>query len=329
MITLEWSTRSDVGLRRRANEDSVIATPPVFAVADGMGGHAAGDVASALAVAGLSRLEGNLTATRREILEAIRAANDEISNRALDGETAGMGTTITGLAAIRNDAGADSVVVFNVGDSRSYLYRDNVLTQISHDHSVVQELVDEGTIAPEDAERHPERNVITRSLGAGTPLDIDWWILSPAIGDRFLLCSDGLFKDTGVAAIERLLHEHSDRETLADALLDAALAAGGLDNISLVLVDVLAIAAVDETDLLDEDTQPGAGSSDTDEVGDGDREADVDADVDGGDSAIGDTASGDDTRPIAIDAAMFVEQVPVIAKSPELSTSGTSSRHGT
>ncbi len=287
VISLAWTVRSDVGRRRRANEDSVVAAPPVFAVADGMGGHAAGDVASALAVDELRRLEGRQRATRREILETIRLADATISRHALDEATAGMGTTITGLATIRNDTGTDTVVVFNVGDSRSYLFRDASLTQISHDHSIVQELIDDGSISPEQAESHPERNVITRSLGSGSPLDIDWWMLSPVVGDRYLLCSDGLFKDLGDAAIENLLDGRLDLERTADSLLDAALVAGGLDNISLILIEVLAIDRTTETSLLDEDTQP---------------------------------APDDDTQPVAAVAAAKAEPIPFIAAStPETS----------
>lgn len=268
MITVAWSTRSDVGLRRAANEDSVVASPPVFAVADGMGGHAAGDVASAMAVEGLSHLAGHLSVTRREVLEAIRAADDRISSRALEAETEGMGTTITGLAVTRSDpgAGSDGVVVFNVGDSRTYLLRNGALSQISHDHSVVQELIDGGAISVREAETHPERNVITRSLGAGAPLDIDWWTLIPHAGDRFLMCSDGLFKGVSDATIGQALADTEDRELAASALLDAALEAGGTDNISLVIVDIVGVSEPTVGTLLDGDTQPREPQHDADDT---------------------------------------------------------------
>jgi hypothetical protein len=167
-----------------------------------------------------------------------------------------MGTTLTGLAVTRSDNGTDCVVVFNVGDSRCYLLRDGVLMQISHDHSVVQELVDEGIISSHEAESHPERNVITRSLGAGTPLDIDWWMITPSTGDRYLLCSDGLFKGVSDTTIAQVLAGATDREVAAATLLDAALEAGGTDNISLVLVDVVQAAEPAEPSMLDGDTQP-------------------------------------------------------------------------
>lgn len=256
MINLAWATRTDVGLRRKANEDSLVATPPVFAVADGMGGHAAGDVASAMAVERLASLAGHLSVTRREVLETIRQANDHISRHAHDDSTNGMGTTITGLAVTRSDSGAEGVVVFNVGDSRSYLLRDNQLTQISHDHSVVQELVDEGVITPEQAETHPERNIVTRSLGAGVPFDIDWWMLTPEAGDRFLLCSDGLFKGVRDHELAAMLQANAEREDAATALLDAALHAGGTDNITLVVIDVVDVSQPAEPSALDGDTQP-------------------------------------------------------------------------
>lgn len=256
MITVAWSTRSDVGLRRAANEDSVVATPPIFAVADGMGGHAAGDVASAMAVEGIGHLAGHLSVTRREVLEAIRQADDNISRRALGDTTAGMGTTITGLAVTRSETGSDGIVVFNVGDSRSYLLRDGTLSQISHDHSVVQEMIDDGTISAGEAETHPERNVITRSLGAGSPLDIDWWMLEPQRGDRFLLCSDGLFKGVSDITLTQVLADATDRELAASTLLDAALEAGGIDNISLIVVDILDVTSTANASMIDGDTQP-------------------------------------------------------------------------
>jgi protein phosphatase len=266
MITLAWATRSDVGLRRTANEDSVVAAPPVFAVADGMGGHAAGDVASAMAVEGLARLAGHLSVTRREVLEVIRQADDNISRRALEDATAGMGTTLTGLAITRSDSGSDGVVVFNVGDSRSYLLRDGSFSQISHDHSVVQEMIDAGIISAHEAETHPERNVITRSLGAGYPLDIDWWMLAPKTGDRFLLCSDGLFKGVNDSTLAQVLVEATDRELAAGTLLEAALAAGGTDNISIVVVDVVDATAPAEPSMLDSDTQPRPGREENDDT---------------------------------------------------------------
>ncbi len=253
MIRLAWAERSDAGYRRATNEDAVVADPPVFAVADGMGGHAAGDVASALTVERLSELVGRASPTRREVLEAIRSADDDITARArLDG-TYGMGTTLTGLVVTANP---DSIVVFNVGDSRSYLYRDHTLARITHDHSVVQELIDDGVITPEQAETHPERNVVTRSLGSELPLEIDWWVREPRRGDRYLICSDGLFKDIDDRVITEVLRDY-DPDVVAQALLDAALEAGGADNISLIVLDVVEVLA--EVEPLDpnEDTHPG------------------------------------------------------------------------
>ncbi len=254
MIKLAWSSESDVGLRRKNNEDSVIAEPPVFAVADGMGGHAAGDVASAIAVEGLRQLAGHMGVTRREVLEAIRRANETICRQALKNETAGMGTTLTGLVITRSEDGNDGVVVFNVGDSRSYLLRDDVLTQVSHDHSVVQELIDSGTITKAEAIGHPESNVITRSLGVTTGLDIDWWLLSPITGDRYLLCSDGLFKCVSQDRIHEILLAHPGPHDTSQTLLEAALLGGGDDNISIINVDTRPRAEID--DLTAQDTRP-------------------------------------------------------------------------
>lgn len=263
MITLAWATRTDVGLRRTTNEDALVAAPPVFAVADGMGGHAAGDVASAIAVEALGRLADNRGVTRREVLEAIRGADAEIWDRAT-GDSTGMGTTITGLVTATSDTGTDTIVAFNVGDSRSYLLRDAHLTQVSHDHSVVQELVDDGTITAEQARTHPERNVITRSLGAGVGLDIDWWVIDPLAGDRFLLCSDGLFKEADDSFLAEVLTDSDDLEDAATRLLDAALDAGGTDNITLVIVDIVAVTPTADPDETSDDTNPVATLDDDD-----------------------------------------------------------------
>ena len=269
MITVAWATRSDVGLRRAANEDAVVAASPIFAVADGMGGHAAGDVASAMAVEGLAHLIGDHPVSRRVVLEAIRAADAEISVKALEFDTEGMGTTVTGIAITESDTGVEGIVVFNVGDSRCYLLRSRTLNQLSHDHSVVQELVDEGVISEGEAEHHPERNVITRSLGAGVPLDIDWWMLEPITGDRFLLCSDGLFKGVHDSTLEQILVESAELEGAASALLDAALDAGGIDNISLVVLDVVSVEPNPTSVLLDDDTSPRELVGETDDTNPG------------------------------------------------------------
>lgn len=260
MLTLAWGERTHAGRVRSRNEDALLATPPLFAVADGMGGHAAGDLASALTVQTLAELAASVTLTRTEVLDAVRAANATIAREASD-STRGMGTTLCGLAVTTSLSGPDGLVVFNVGDSRAYRLRDGRLEQLTQDHSVVQELVDAGEISSDDAATHPDRHVITRSLGAGDHVDIDWWTLEPTVGDRFLLTSDGLTKELEIAEIAAIMNGADTPKLAAERLVDEALAHGGSDNISVVIVEVVAIdgsgaPGFDPTDAVDADTIP-------------------------------------------------------------------------
>ena len=242
---LVYSVRSDVGRVRKVNEDSVLAQSPVFLVADGMGGHAQGDVASQT-VAGVfdEHIARDLPSTPERILDAIHSSNDAVRDLSAEGDygTAVSGTTLAGIALV--DAG-DEVgyhwMAFNVGDSRIYTWSDGVLTQLSVDHSAVQEMVDAGLISAEDAEKHPERNVITRAIGANEFVDADVWLL-PAAGEQsFLICSDGLTKELDDAAIARVLamdiHSAADGRSIADVLVDEAIENGGRDNVSVVYLE--------------------------------------------------------------------------------------------
>jgi serine/threonine protein phosphatase PrpC len=242
---LVFSVRSEVGNVRKVNEDSVLAQSPVFLVADGMGGHAQGDVASQTVLGVFDEhIARDLPSTPERILDAIHSSNDAVRDLSADGDsgTAVSGTTLAGIALV--DAG-DEVgyhwMAFNVGDSRVYTWSDGVLTQLSVDHSAVQEMVDAGLISRADAEKHPERNVITRAIGADEFVDADVWLLPASGAQAFLICSDGLTKELDDVTIARLLatdiHLTVDGRSTADILVDAAIEHGGRDNVSVVYVE--------------------------------------------------------------------------------------------
>ena len=239
-LTLAVSARTDVGAVRAVNEDAVLARDPVFVVADGMGGHARGDLASGTAVRVLDeRLPEGADATPADVLDAVAAANDAVRSLST-AEASGVavaGTTLAGIVAVNgSDAGARYWMIVNIGDSRVYAWDGSRLTQLSVDHSAVQELIDAGVISPAEADGHPERNVITRALGAADDVDVDVWMI-PAGGEQmFLICSDGLSKELTDDQIAALLREHPQDARLADVLTDAAIAAGGRDNVTAVVV---------------------------------------------------------------------------------------------
>lgn len=240
-FVLDWAARSDVGHKRSVNEDSVLVGPPVFAVADGMGGHAAGDRASAAVVERLAALRatadhGYLDVAR--LGEALNAAADDIDAFAAD-IPVGAGTTVTGALLALVD-GEPQFAVFNVGDSRVYLLADGEFVRVTRDHSVVQEMVDAGLLDERHAEHHPDSNVITRAVGFREPPRPDVWMLPIREGMRLLLCSDGLTKEVGDREIRRHLTAGGTAAETADELMDAALAAGGRDNVTVVVVDVAA-----------------------------------------------------------------------------------------
>jgi len=225
---VEVACASDTGRVRSHNEDRSLADPPLLAVADGMGGAAAGEVAAQVAVEALADLGG---AGREELRERIRHANRSIWDMAdADPDRAGMGTTLT--AALLGEGG---VTLMHVGDSRAYLLRAGELRQLTDDHSVVAELVRQGALAPEDAERHPNRNIITRALGTDSEIQIDETDLDLQPGDVVLLCTDGLSAMVRDEDIERLLREAPSLQDGAARLVEAAIEAGGLDNVTVVL----------------------------------------------------------------------------------------------
>lgn len=240
---VSYSARSDVGSVRKVNEDSILVQAPVFLVADGMGGHARGDIASQTVARVFDQhIEQGVPSTPERILDAVHSSNDAVRELSSEGDygTAVSGTTLAGVAFVDAGDGAGfRWMVFNVGDSRVYTWDGRTLAQLSVDHSAVQEMVDAGLISARDAEHHPERNVITRAIGADEFVDTDVWLLPAAGKHAFLICSDGLTKELGDTDIARIVTDHAARSasgSLADALVDEALARGGRDNVSVVFI---------------------------------------------------------------------------------------------
>ncbi|TKR27471.1 Stp1/IreP family PP2C-type Ser/Thr phosphatase [Cellulomonas hominis] len=238
-IALRYAARSDVGLVRSNNQDSAYAGPHLLVVADGMGGHAGGDVASSVAIAALAPLDGESHGpddALDELERALEEAREEIISRSESNpELAGMGTTVTAILRAGN-----KLAMVHLGDSRGYLLRDGVLTQVTTDHTFVQHLVNTGKITPEEAETHPQRSVVMRVLG-DFDVDIapDLSVREARAGDRWLLCSDGLSGFVSGETIARTLYELPDVDTCAERLVQLALRAGGGDNVTVVVADVL------------------------------------------------------------------------------------------
>ncbi|MCL2736393.1 MAG: protein phosphatase 2C domain-containing protein [Propionibacteriaceae bacterium] len=246
--TVTCSARSDVGLKRAVNEDSLLLGPPVWAVADGMGGHAAGDVASAIVVETLQRtltgLRGSLRPT--DIKDALRNANQRILAHQVDHPTtAGMGSTVAGLAQITVGS-APHWAIFNVGDSRVYRCQQGQMARATVDHSETEELICAGQITPEEGRSHSRRNVITRSLGSDPAPQVDMWIRPQVPGERFLICSDGLTTEVDDDRIAQVLTTTGSAEDVVTTLLNLALEHGGRDNISIIIVDMGGDAAAEE-----------------------------------------------------------------------------------
>jgi PPM family protein phosphatase len=258
-MRLRFGAATDVGRMRTNNEDSYLSELPVAAVADGMGGHNAGEVASAIAIEELTALKGmgpwpNERAATDDLKRAIVRANRRIREMAAgDRELNGMGTT---LVAVLEDG--DSVHLANVGDSRAYLLRQGELTQVTVDHTLVQELVDDGRLSPKDAERHPQRSMITRALGVDREVEIDLFTYKLQPGDRLVLCSDGLSDVLNPAQIRNALLRVRDPQQAAERLVAMAVEGGGPDNVTVIVVDTTEAGA--EPDATD-DLAPGVGSA--------------------------------------------------------------------
>lgn len=229
-----FGARTDVGYTREHNEDSLLVQPPLYVVCDGMGGHEAGEVASEIAVRELrahAPVEPDADALGRAVDEAnlaiIRAVSEGVGRE-------GMGTTCT--AAMLE---GDHLAIAQCGDSRAYLLHNGALQQLTRDHSLVADLIERGEIQPEEARTHPWRSYITRALGLDPRIHADLYELSVDAGDRLMLCSDGLYSLVEDAQICHIMAAHADPQAAANALVDAALAAGGNDNVSVIVVDAM------------------------------------------------------------------------------------------
>lgn len=234
-LSLRYAVRSDLGLVRGNNEDSVYAGPRLLAIADGMGGHVGGEVASKIVIGTLERLDedralGDLMGALRDAVAEANQRITEAVQRSSDLE--GMGTTLTALRFVGSHVG-----LVHVGDSRAYLLRDGVLTQITHDDTYVQYLVDTGQLTPDEAKDHPRKSVILRAL-RGAEVDPDVAIREARAGDRYLLCTDGLSDVVSAETIVQTL-QAADPQESADRLVELALRGGGPDNVTVIVADVV------------------------------------------------------------------------------------------
>jgi protein phosphatase len=227
----ETALRTDTGRQRRDNEDNAFARAPVFVVADGMGGAQAGEVASKIATETFKQGLPDSGSPEERLAERVREANHQIYELSrTDRERAGMGTTLT--AAYVDDT---AVAIAHVGDSRASLFRDGALERLTQDHSLVEELVRQGKLTPEQAAGHPQRSIITRALGPEANVEVDTWSYPVRAGDIVLLCSDGLTTMISEDRVSEILGEAGSLDGTADALIAAANEAGGRDNITVVL----------------------------------------------------------------------------------------------
>jgi protein phosphatase len=236
-LSLRYAARSDVGLLRDLNEDSMYAGPRLLAIADGMGGHAAGEVASRVAIESVAPLDGDSPGADLigSLRDAVESASGYLQDMvAADNALDGMGTTLTALLFAGQRLG-----LVHIGDSRCYLLREGQFAQITHDHTLVQHLVDEGRITPEEATTHPQRSWITRSLTGRGELELDLSIREVRVGDRYLLCSDGLSGPVSEDTLAETLRTAADPRAACEQLVELALRAGGPDNVSAIVADVV------------------------------------------------------------------------------------------
>lgn len=242
-LALRSAGATDVGLKRSVNEDSYVAAFPVFVVADGMGGHTAGDRASAAIVEQFGLLVGRADLEAVDVVDSLLTANDTVRELA-EGLERGAGSTVTGFAVIQQ-SGEARWMVFNVGDSRVYRLYDGLCEQLTVDHSAVQELIDAGRLDADERETYSGRNVITRAIGADDSA-ADYWLMPVVNGERLLACSDGLTRELDDAAIRAVLLGTATPEQAADELVRRAVEHGGRDNVTAVVVDVISGGAQPE-----------------------------------------------------------------------------------
>jgi PPM family protein phosphatase len=245
MTLLRSGSATDTGLVRAVNQDLAVEFPNLFAVADGMGGHAGGEVAARLAVDTLSVAFGRQP-TGAGLSEAVTEANTVVWEHSLEHpDLRGMGTTLAAVALVNEDD-HDLLALVNVGDSRVYRFHDGELSQITTDHSLAEEMVKSGELTSAEAAVHPHRHILTRALGVSADVSVDLWRIQPARGDRFLLCSDGLTNELEESDMAEVLATVSDPREAADLLVRAARSHGGSDNITAVVVDVVVGEAEDD-----------------------------------------------------------------------------------
>jgi PPM family protein phosphatase len=242
VLTIRYAVKTDVGLRRTGNEDAAYAGPRLLAVADGLGGHAGGEVASATVIDALRPLDTEVPAgdVLTALEDAVRRASSALGDIVeADPALRGLGTTLTALLWSGSQLG-----MVHIGDSRAYLVRDGEVFQITHDHTMVQLLVDEGRITTEEVATHPQRSLLLRALGDFTS-EPDLQLREARPGDRYLLCSDGLHGVADADAIGRVLLTVADPDQAATDLVALAIANGGPDNITVIIADVLAAGEAD------------------------------------------------------------------------------------
>jgi protein phosphatase len=247
-LVVHHGAATDVGRVRDMNEDSYLTEPPVFVVADGMGGHDGGDIASGIVVQELARLadrQYDPAGAVAAVSDALAAAQQRITAYAADQRSRGAvgftsGTTCVAALVVQGSAAPQWLLV-NLGDSRIYRFLAGELSQVSVDHSLVQELLDAGSLSAEEAAHHPDRNVVTRALGGLAPADPDFFHVMLPPGSRLLLCSDGVSGMLGDPEIAGILADSTDARDTAQRLVAAAVAAGGRDNATAVVVDVVGL----------------------------------------------------------------------------------------
>lgn len=245
-LSLQWSELTHRGRRREINQDAVLTLYPLFVVADGMGGHIGGEIASASAVDRLRAVAEKGDVSPKTIEKALARAVADIAGHP-EATDEGTGTTVTGVY-LDTTTPEPTWVTLNIGDSRVYLFRDGGLAQVTTDHSVVQELMAAGRLTPEEAENHPYGNVITRAVGPSDGVAPDYVRLDVVDGDRFVVCSDGLTKELTDYGILHFLLQHADPTDAADAMLEAALENGGRDNVTIVVLNVQRTVSSPTTD---------------------------------------------------------------------------------
>lgn len=249
---LRYAGGTHVGRVRTVNEDSSLIAPPVFLVADGMGGYARGDVASRLVVESFEPLAALDDVHPSDVDAAIAASRRKVAALAAE-FTSAPGSTLVAAAYVLED-GHGYWLLANIGDSRAYSFADGVLDQLSKDHSVIQELIDAGEITRDEALGHPERHVVTRAIGALVDSEADFSLVPAEPGSRLVLCSDGLTSEISDTAISHILAQQLPAHETVHTLIDAAVAAGGHDNVTVIVVDVHGVG-----DRPVEDTRPKAG----------------------------------------------------------------------